>query len=133
VSLLFPFLGTLNQVLPQPQAATQFAPFFELLLRQPRPDDLGVGGQLCLWACHLLVLGLIQKKFDDAKQYQQRDGNANETGQKEVDYCFHLKTFDLWVGSSTAGALPNFGVQPYLRQISCTSAPRVGTNAASNT
>ena len=53
--------------------------------------------------------------------------------KKEVDYCFHLKTFDLWVGSSTAGALPNLGVQPYLRQISCTSAPLVGVNAASKT
>jgi hypothetical protein len=44
VSLLFPFLCTLNQILSQPQAATQFAPFFELLLRQPRPYDFGVGG-----------------------------------------------------------------------------------------
>jgi hypothetical protein len=44
VSLLFPFLSTLNQKLSQPQAATQFAPFFELLLRQPRPYDFGVGG-----------------------------------------------------------------------------------------
>jgi hypothetical protein len=68
--LLFPFLGTFNQVLPQPQTATQFAPFFELLLRQPRPYDLGIGGQLCLWACHSFILGLVQQKFDDAKDHQ---------------------------------------------------------------
>lgn len=95
MSLLFPFRGTLNQVLPQPKAATQFAPFSKLLLRQPRTDDLGVGGQLCFRAWHSLVLGLVQQKFDDAKDHQQRDENANETSQKEVDYCFHLKTFDL--------------------------------------